>query len=171
MESQHIDLEIEAERAASTLTDYEVFESLYPALRRFAAVVAMDLDPDDLLQDALVATLQHRSLAELERPQAYLKRAIVNRAHNRRRGASRLQKLLPRLRDDATTTDHYPSDLAVLAELDPIDRAIVFLADVEGLPHDVIAEQLAMSPAATRKRASRARTQLRALLTDEGIRI
>ena len=149
-------------------TDYAIFEAVYPALRRFAAVVGdMDMDPDDLVQDALVSTLQRRSLVNLDQPQAYLKRAIVNQVSNKRRRAGRFRTLLPKLSRSDVTVDDYPSDLAVLDELAPTDRAVIFMADVDGLPHDVIATELGLSAAAVRKRASRARAQLRGLITED----
>lgn len=155
--------QINAARADSTVqSDYARFEALYPMLRKFAAVVAdLDMDPDDLVQDALATTLARHELHELDQPAAYLKRAIVNSASNKRRRSGRWRGLLPKLTADDSTLDHYPSDLSILDELDPLDRAVVYLADVDQLPHDLIAAELALTPAAVRKRASRARAQLR----------
>lgn len=145
--------------------DYSTFASMYPALRRFAAVVAdLDMDPDDLVQDALISTLQRHSFDELDQPLAYLKRAIVHRASNQRRGAGRFRALLPRLGTEAAQPDVYPSDLGLLDELAPLDRAVIFMADVEGDSFERIATDLGMTPAAVRKRASRARQRLRVLL-------
>ena len=60
-------------------TDAGTIEQLYPELRRFAGVVApWDIDPDDALHAALVAVLQTRSLADLDDPLRYIRRAIVN---------------------------------------------------------------------------------------------
>ena len=147
------------------LDDFAIFDSLYPALRRFAAVVAdADMDPDDLVQDALAATLSRRELHELEYPKAYLEQAIINVASNGRRRAGTLAKLLPRLRGDTERVDAYPSDISVLDQLAPLDRAVIYLADIDRLPHDLIATELAMTPAAVRKRVSRARKQLRQIL-------
>ncbi len=75
-----------------------------------------------------------------------------------------MRRLIPRLARDAARVDNYPSDLAILDELAPLDRAVVFLLDVEGLSSSEAAEQLGLTAAATRKRASRARAQLRSLL-------
>ena len=147
------------------LDDFAAFELLYPKLRRFAAVVAdLDMDPDDLVQDALASTLARYQLHELDQPAAYLKRAVLNVASNKRRRAGRLRGLLPKLRSDEASEDHYPSDLSILDELAPLDRAVIYLADVEGLAHELIATQLELTPAAVRKRASRARAQLRQAL-------
>lgn len=168
MKAKPVDLDGTTVSPARIVSDYDIFEELYPQLRRFAAVVGMHMDPDDLVQDALVATIQRHSLADLEYPKAYLKRAIVNRAVSVQRRANRLRNLFPRLHENGEGTDFYPSDLAILGELDLIDRAIIFLADIEGLTLDLIAADLGLSHAACRKRASRARAQLRQLLSDEG---
>lgn len=162
-------MERSAENAATSSgtvrQQFATFEEMYPALRRFAAVVAdLDMDPDDLVQDALASTLRRYSFDELDQPLAYLKRAIVHSAANKRRRAGRLRALLPRLGGDASQADVYPSDLALLDELAPLDRAVIFLADVEGESHERIAAELGLTPAAVRKRASRARKQLRAVL-------
>lgn len=150
------------------LSDFESFSELYPTLRRFAAVVAdLDVDPDDLVQEALASTLRRHELHELDQPLAYLKRAIVHAASNHRRRSGRFRRLLPRVASQSTTTDSYPSDFAMLDALSTIDRAVVFLADVEGEPFDRIAKQLGITPAAARKRASRGRAQLRRLLGTE----
>lgn len=147
------------------VNDFALFEQLYPKLRRFAAVVAdLDMDPDDLVQDALAATLRRHDLHELEYPAAYLKQAIVRSVSSNRKRASRLRALLPKLVSVDQGSDHYPSDLAYLDELKPLDRAIVYLADIDGLSHEFIAQELGLTSAAVRKRASRARKQLRVLL-------
>ncbi len=147
---------------AGGLDEFEMFEALYPVLRRFAAVVAdLDMDPDDLIQEALVATLQRHRLSELDQPAAYLKRAIMSSASNYRRQRSMFRRFLPRLATGSITTDSYPSDLSMLDSLAPTDRIVVFLADVEGLPHALIADQLGLTPGAVRKRVSRGRRRLR----------
>lgn len=145
-------------------TEYEIFENMYPALQRFAAIVAdWHMDPDGLVHDAVVATLERHSLIELEQPQAYIKRAIVNLAANKRRSAGRRASALSRLPIDSHTTDQYPSDLAILDELVPLDRAIIYLADVEGLRYAEIGDELGISAASARQRAHRSRKHLRAL--------
>ena len=154
------------ERAeAGRTSDFALLEHLYPQLRRFAAVIAdSDVDPDELVQDALVATLRRHELSELESPAAYLKRAMVNAVASDRRRKGRWRSLLPRVVSDSQSSDHYPSDLGELDALAPLDRAVLFLVDVERLPHDVAATQLGLTHSAVRKRASRARSQLRSAL-------
>lgn len=143
-------------------SDFELFEALYPKLRAFAAVVAdLDVDPDDLVQDALASTLARHELSQLDQPAAYLKRAIANAASNKRRKAGRLRSLLPKLAAEDVRVDQYPSDTSFLDELDPLDRAVLYLSDVDGMTHEQIASEIDLKPAAVRKRASRARAQIR----------
>lgn len=64
--------------------EWRVVDELYPSLRRFAAVTApFDLDPDDLLQEALVKVLGRRALSDLDHPAAYLQRTMINLAASR----------------------------------------------------------------------------------------
>lgn len=156
---------VHQKQPASQGGEFDIFAELYPQLRRFAAVVAdTDMEPDDLVQDALAATLKRHPLTEIQRPAAYLKQAIVHAVTNHRRRAARLRRLIPLLGSADTAADHYPSDLAVLDTLDPTDRAIIFLSDVEGLSGVAIGEELGMTPGAVRKRISRSRRQLRLAL-------
>jgi len=149
---------------------YRVFEELYPSLRRFAAVVAdLDMDPDDLVHDALAATLRRQNLSELRHPAAYLKQAIYHAAVTHRRRGARIRGFVNRQTAEAVETDHYPSDLAILDTLGPLDRAVIFMADVEGQPHEVIAQELGLTAGAVRKRASRARKRLRLALQAEQV--
>lgn len=166
--SSAVNREANGELLPCAISDRETFASLYPTLRRFAAVVAdLDIDPDDLVQDALASTLRRHELHELDQPLAYLKRAIVHAASNHRRRAGRFRRLLPNLASDPEVTDTYPSDLASLDVLSPIDRAVVFLADVEGETFTRVADELGITEAAARKRASRGRAQLRKALGTE----
>lgn len=146
----------------SPRTDFDVFNDLYPSLRRFAAVVAdSDVDPDDLVQDALAATLRRHDLNELHAPMAYLRQAILNGSANNRRRQGRWRAALTKLRPADAELDVYPSDIDVLDALNPIDRADVFMADIEGTPHALIATELGITPGAVRKRLMRSRARLR----------
>ena len=67
----------------------ELIAELYPALRRIAAVAGpIEVEPDDLVQEALVRTLSKRNIADLDNPLAYLRRTIVNLASNHRRSTT-----------------------------------------------------------------------------------
>lgn len=136
---------------------------LYPSLRRFAAVVAPpEVAPDDLVHDALVAFLRARC-HEVEEPGAYLRRTMVNLAANHRRRFGRARLASERLTGGLSTAaaDHYPSDLGYLAALRPEARAVLYLHHVEGVPLQLVADELGLGHAATRQIAARARRALR----------
>lgn len=149
--------------------DGALFAAAYPALRRFAAVVApLDLDPDDLLQEAVARALRIGPLHELDHPVAYLRRTMTNLAanHNRSRGRERqaTTRIAASLPTEADLS--YPSDLTELDRLDPSDRAALYLADVERLPLADVADALGTNAPAARARVSRARRRLRRALTE-----
>ena len=114
-------------------SEAELFARLYPALRRFAAVAGpTDVEPDDLVQEAVARALRIRPLTELDEPLAYLRRTILNLARNRRRGLARGRVAFARLRPSESTTAEYGSDLTDLDRLTPVARAVLFLVEVEG---------------------------------------
>ncbi len=139
------------------------FADLYVQLRRFASVVrSFEMDADDLIQEALVRTLARHTLDELDDPAAFLRTVIVRLASNDRRSAGRRRLALNRMRSTADDVpDVYPSDLDDLWQLEPADRAVVYLAVVEQRSHREIAEVLGCSEEASRKRVSRALTRLK----------
>jgi RNA polymerase sigma-70 factor (ECF subfamily) len=144
--------------------------ALYPMLRRFAAVVApREVAPDDLVQDALVATLRQGPLASLDDPGAYLRRVMLNQAANHRRRFARARRAIGRWRAGSSdrVEDAYPSDLADLAALSPLERAVLFLHEVEAVPYDAISAQLGIPAATARQIATRARRRLRTHLEEQ----
>ncbi len=149
--------------------DARLFAEMYRPLRRFAAVVGpIEVEPDDLLQEAVVRVLRRGHLSELNNPAAYLRRTMVNLASNHRRHFAVHRRALEQLKAGETTTrDDYPSDLAELGRLAPSDRAALYLSDVEGYRFAEIAGMLGCSEAAARKRALRARHRLVEALAEE----
>lgn len=159
-----------ARTAASPVDqDARLFAELYHPLRRFAAVVGpIELDPDDLLQEAVVRVLRRGRLSELEEPGAYLRKTILNLASNHRRSFAVRRKALERLRAEVRpASDVYPSDLVDLMRLAPQERAVLFLSTVEGYRYAEIAQMLGCSEVAARKRAMKARRRLRVALDGE----
>lgn len=150
------------------MSDDAIFRQIYPSLRRYAAVVAsIETDPDDLVQEALSRRLRIGPLSDLDAPTAYLRRAITNLASNQRRSLGRGRLARQRLQPDEVITEVYPSDLGILEELSPPDRAILFLLDVEGFVASEVGEVLELTENAVRLRASRARRALRSRLEQE----
>ena len=150
-------------------SDADLFARLYPSLRRFAAVAGpTDVEPDDLVQEAVARALRIRPLTELDEPLAYLRRAILNLARNRRRGLARSRRTLERVDHPDRLTEHYGSDLADLERLGPVARAVLFLVEVEGWTYAAAARQVGVSEEAARTTASRARRRLRIEIEKEG---
>ena len=70
---------------------------MYPRLRRFAAAVApQEIDPDDLMQEAIVRLLAHGT-GDVIHVEAYVRQIIVHSASNHRRRLGRLRLAVGRL--------------------------------------------------------------------------
>jgi RNA polymerase sigma factor (sigma-70 family) len=149
--------------------DAELFEELYPGLRRFAAATGpREVDPDDLVQEAVARTLRQHSLTELDDAGAYLRRAIANLASNHRRGFARLRVAVGRVgRTEEGRVAEYDSDLSDLMRIPPEGRAVIYLVEVVGRPYAAAATLLGISEEAARTRAARARRRLRLDLEGE----
>jgi RNA polymerase sigma-70 factor (ECF subfamily) len=149
--------------------DDEVFRDIYPQMRRFAAVAApAEVEPEDLLQEALVETLRRHHLVDLDYPAAYLRQVILSRASNHRRRRAprwRAERLVAASRE--SNTDGYPSDLSELMWLSPRQRAVLYLSEVEGYKFDEIGQMVGCSAPAARMSATRARRRLRSVLMGE----
>jgi RNA polymerase sigma factor (sigma-70 family) len=163
----------EADRAHASRAvhdpDVRLVREIYVALRRFASVVAPPgIDPDDLVQEALARRLRIGSLSDLDEPTAYMRRTILNLASNVVRTSRRRQRAMTRLGsgDDAYRAV-YPSDLEVLAVLEPSVRAVLYLAGVEGWSYAEIGALLGCSEGAARSRAVRGRRTVRAWLESD----
>jgi DNA-directed RNA polymerase specialized sigma24 family protein len=134
--------------------DETVFRNMYPALRRFAAVVAPpEEDPEDLVQEALVRTLHRRRLIELEDPERYLQTVILRVAANRKRSLGYGRRLLRRLRPPEGVDVVYPSEVSDLLRLSPDVRGILYLVEVEGWSYRDAATVAGCSVEAARGRA------------------
>lgn len=143
--------------------EWRIVEDLYQSLRRFAAVVApTDLEPDDLLQEALVSVLRKHSLSNLDHPAAYLRKAILNEAysHSRRRGRWRTALAAYAASTTGSNPPGYPSDLDELSRLPPRERAALYLHEVEGYRFSEIGPMIGCSEGAARKASSRGRKHL-----------
>jgi len=151
----------------------EIVSALYPDLRRFAAVVApWDFDPDDVLHGVLVNVLGKRPLHLVDDPGAYLRRAIVNRVKSDLRKVRTRRMTIDLLKRsvDSVGGVAYPSDLSDLMRLRPLERAVLFLHDVEGLPFDEVAEAVGITAGNARVTASRARQKMKDVFSEEDYR-
>ncbi len=148
--------------AAGGERDAEVFAALYEQLRRFAAVLSpLTVDPDDLLQEAVARTLAKGPLHHLDNPGAYLRVAMKNLASDQYRRAAVAVAKAPR--PEIACVDDYPSDLRLLEQLDPVDRAALALVVLDGQSYWEAAATLGLSVPALRSRLMRAKRILRRL--------
>lgn len=156
-------------QALRVRADAELFEELYPGLRRFAAAVApRETDPDDLVQEAVARTLRNHSLSELDEPGAYLRRTIANLASNERRGFARWRVAVAKVgRTEDGRVAEYDSDLSDLMRVPPEGRAVLYLVEVEDRSYAEAGALLGITEEAARARASRARKRLRMDLEGE----
>ena len=150
--------------------EWAIVDEVYVPLRRFAAVVApIDLDPDDLLQEALVRVLRAHRLSDLDHPGAYIRKTVLNVAvaHNGRMGRRRRALTLYGAEKDVGHLPVYPSDLAELSELPPRERGALYLHEVEGYRYSEIGDMLGCSEAAAKKAGARGRRRFERLLAEE----
>jgi RNA polymerase sigma-70 factor (ECF subfamily) len=141
---------------------------LYPPLQRYAAVVApVDVDPEDLVQEAFLRAIRKAPLSDLNHPNAYLRKTICNLASNSRRRFSRERRALAKLHNPGGAREGYPSDLDDLMTLRPVARAVLYLREIEGRSHAEIAAVLGRTEVGVRSIASPAKRQLRLDLSEE----
>lgn len=147
--------------------DRLIVKDLYSSMCRFAAsVTPPEVDPEDLLQEALVQIWKTRSLHELRNPAAYLRRTMLNLASNHRRELGRRRNAFTRTAntDERAGLDSYPSDLDALRALTPRARAILYLVEVEGYSYTEVGKMLGCTTPAAQMVAMRARRHLRTIL-------
>ena len=153
---------------ATTLTD--ALRPLYADLRRFAAVVGgMDVEPDDVVQEALVRLLVSGRLGSLDDAGAFLRREIVDLVSNERRPTSREHGVSALAPVEVVLVADYPPDLADFGSLDPMTRALLCLVELDGMPRSQAAATLRCRGAAARSRLSRARRRLQAAFDIETV--
>ncbi len=162
-------------RLAASQPDLAVFRQIYAPARRFAAFVAIgEMEPDDLVQEALSRVLGRGPLNELDDPLAYMRKTMLNLVRNEVRRRGREQRALSRVQSLAELAS--PADescdtqlLAAALQILPAQtRAAVFLVDVEGLPIRDASALVGLSATATRARLSRARRTLRDHIAQQG---
>jgi RNA polymerase sigma-70 factor (ECF subfamily) len=148
--------------------DSEIVRARYDGWRRFAAVVGpLEVEPDDLVQEALARTLRRGSLSSLDDPDRYVRVVMLRLASNTRRSLRVRRRWRSQQRPESTSVDAYPSDLTDLARLTPEARAVLFLVEVEGWKFADVAALLGCTEEAARARAARGRRDLRVALQME----
>ena len=114
-----------------TTTDREVYETVAPALMRFATALVGPADAGDVVSSVVVRVLGKRTLTSLEKPEAYLMQAVMNELRQLHRGRKRQRAALVRLGPGAhvrDTADIAQSDLTqAVMQLPQKQRAAAYL--------------------------------------------
>jgi RNA polymerase sigma-70 factor (sigma-E family) len=140
-----------------------------PALFRSAyLLVGNRPEAEDLLQDALERTYRHWGRKDIDRPTAYVRRAMANLASNQWRWRSRRPRQVALTGDDqplvadATDRVHQRHDLlGALACLPPRQRVVVVLRYWEDLSEHETARSIGCSVGSVKRHASRGLARLR----------
>jgi RNA polymerase sigma-70 factor (sigma-E family) len=145
-----------------------------PAVLKFAAVLTGDRGlAEDVVQEVLIrANARWQMIENLPRPEAYIRKMIVNEYLTWRRRSWRLVLSgagsdidgLP-APDPAAGYAEREAMLAELGKLPRRQRTVVVLRYYEGLSNQEIAEVLGCTPGTVRSHASRALAALRIELT------
>jgi len=156
------------------LTFEEFAAARLPAVLRFAAVLTGDRSlAEDVVQEVLLrASRRWDAIAGLDRPEAYVRKMIVNEYLSWRRRSWRLvpsgagtdmdSRLTP---DPAAGHAEREALLAELARLPARQRAVLVLRYYEGLSDTEIADALGCAAGTVRGYASRALAILRVEMT------
>jgi RNA polymerase sigma-70 factor, ECF subfamily len=158
------------------LTD-QTFAALYERHARSIwtyvyRITSNGADADDIVQETFVRVLDVDLPDADENARRYLFRVASNLATDRWRSVMRQERSARSFPAGASMTMPSTPDDDVthtLAELAPRDRAMLWLAYVEGETHESIADTLQLKPGSIKVMLSRARARLRDLLRARGL--
>ncbi|MEK7426984.1 MAG: sigma-70 family RNA polymerase sigma factor [Actinomycetota bacterium] len=142
----------------------EVYAANWPVLSRLAFLLVGDRDDaQDVVNAAFLSATEH--WLEIRQPDAYLRRAVVNRAKDLHRSAFR-RRSIPRLFErEALPDEPAPDEIwAFVKALPPAQRCVVVLRYYEDLPLTDIADLLGRREATVRSDLRRALLNLRKLV-------
>jgi RNA polymerase sigma factor (sigma-70 family) len=165
-----------ARQAAWELTVTELVRDRGDALLRYARLLTGDPDEAaDLVQDALVNTFGRlRNGFTVEKAEAYVRRAILNRSLDNGRRTTRWRRIAPLEyrpdeRDDDTVARGTALDLhGELQKLTPRERACLVLRYYDDLKVDDIAATLGLSPGTVKRYLSDGLAKMAIALADDG---
>jgi RNA polymerase sigma-70 factor (ECF subfamily) len=176
--------EASAARAPDALMDEATFQSFYRRHGRalwsyLCRMVGNQAHADDLLQEAFCKFLVAPVGALDEAAQrAYLFRIatnlVIDQWRKRTREQQALDQFAPSLTPAPSSATGQGQSLSIdmartFAELKPRERALLWLAYVEGSEHDEIAQSLGLKSKSIRVLLFRARHRLAALLKKKGL--
>jgi RNA polymerase sigma factor (sigma-70 family) len=150
----------------TTLTKSEVFQEYGVELTRFATSLVGPTDAQDVVSDALVASMWANGWEQVANQRAYLYRAVVSQARMNHRSATRrrTRELQAVPVSVAASPDGGVDVWEALAHLNVPERSVVFLTYWEDLSEIDAANRLGVSERTVRRRLGRARHKLGRLL-------
>lgn len=156
----------------NTTTDFEQFAvARTPHLFRMAWLLAGNRhDAEDLVQEALAKMFRvWRGLERVDNPGAYAQTVLARIFISQRRRRSSTERPIADPPDVSVDEDDGALRVALqmaLAELAPLDRAVLVLRFFEDRSVEQVARDLGRTPSAVRNRTSRALTRIRLVLGD-----
>jgi RNA polymerase sigma-70 factor, ECF subfamily len=170
----------QAAQPRDALMDEATFQAFYRRHGRalwgyLCRLLGDSTQADDVLQDAFCKFLV-APVGELDEPaqRAYLFRIATNLVIDQHRRHARERQAQQRLFEAEPLARNQPTALSLdmartFAELKPRERALLWLAYVEGSGHDEIAASLGLKSKSIRVLLFRARHRLAALLRKKGV--
>lgn len=140
-----------------------LFEELMPGLVRLAHLLTGSLQlAEEAVQDAFVTVYQRR--AEIEKPEQYLRRVVVNNCHSRTRRRGVEKRKLQVVASGSTHTEWPPEVDEVwdlLADLSARQRTALVLRFYQDLTIPDIAEVMGVRPGTVKSLVHRGLAQLK----------
>ncbi|MEU4335291.1 sigma-70 family RNA polymerase sigma factor [Micromonospora lupini] len=144
------------------------------ALKRYAYLLCgNDSDAEDLVQDALVRAFTRPRRDEIDNPEQYIRKAVLNLYLDRVRRRGVWRRVMPfavapdRTEDDSRAVDARHDLRAALLSLSPQQRACVVLYYHVDLPVPEIAAQLGCGAGTVKRHLHDGRRRLAGLLHDD----
>ncbi|HEY5457092.1 MAG TPA: sigma-70 family RNA polymerase sigma factor [Acidothermaceae bacterium] len=159
--SGEAELLVRAAQLGDALALAELLDLIAPAVTRWCAPIALQ-DAQDAAQEALISIL--RNLHSLRDPAAIYGWARTVAVREAVRVARSARRELPTLLPDGAAADGAQLGVEirdVLARLDPEQRAVLMLRDVEGLDEHTAAMVLSVPQGTVKSRLFRARRKFR----------
>lgn len=142
--------------AASTA---DLYRSVWPRLVKFAVLVAGSRgDGEDLAQDAFIGLMR---AGQVDNPEAYLRRSVVNAAINRGRRSTREREYQRSLREEVSLPPEIDEMWRLVRSLPPRQRAALVLRYELDLSEREIAHLLGCRPGTVKSLTARALSHLR----------
>jgi len=135
------------------------YASAWPPTRRLAALLTQDLSAgEEVAQEALVVLYQR--WGEIENPDAYLNRTVINMASNWRRHKGTARSKIHLLGTDGFNDLEANELIDAIADLPFRQRAVVVLRYYYDLQESEIADWIGCRPGTVKSLSSRALAQL-----------